>query len=130
MIYKFFTGTLLVCLIFVQIVSSGPLTENDVNEAFNNPKKALEDSITEVENYFESVQGKKCQRDSDCASISYCDAFSGESITETTGDFECKINIWFYLVVVIIAMVLLSSLCSCICCPCCCVYKCIKSCCC
>merc|ERR1712212_895418 len=104
------TGTLLVCLICLHSVSSSPLTEN--------------------ESYFESVYGKKCLQDSDCAPVSYCDAFSGKSISEITGDFECKIQVWLYLVVGIIALVIFSSLCSCLCCPCCCIYKCVKSCCC
>ena len=44
-----------------------------MNDAVENSKKALEDTFTEAENYFESVQGKKCLQDSDCAAISYCD---------------------------------------------------------
>ena len=44
-----------------------------MNDAVENSKKAIEDTLTEAENYFESVQGKKCLQDSDCAAISYCD---------------------------------------------------------
>ena len=55
-----------------------PLTEDEVKQGLENTEQEIKDALAGAENYVESIlpesiQGKKCMKDTDCSPISYCD---------------------------------------------------------
>ena len=54
------------------------MTEDEVKQGLENTEQEIKDVLSGAENYVESIlpesiQGKKCTKDTDCSMISYCD---------------------------------------------------------
>ena len=54
------------------------MTEDEVKQGLENTEQEIKDVLAGAENYVESIlpesiQGKKCTKDTDCSFISYCD---------------------------------------------------------
>merc|ERR1712083_766644 len=66
--FKFLTGNLLLaCLISAQIVSSVPLTEDEVKQGLENTEQEIKDVLAGAEDYVESIlpesiQGKSARK--------------------------------------------------------------------
>ena len=54
------------------------MTEDEVKQGLENTEQEIKDVLAGAEDYVESIipesiQGKKCTKDTDCSFISYCD---------------------------------------------------------
>ena len=95
-------------------------TEDDINEAFADAKD-------EIDGFFASFWGKICVVDENCMKyVAYCDRKTG-----LTGvDGQCRPNIWVWLVLAGIAILLIGSCVCCLLCGLCkCIYDCLCCCC-
>ena len=119
--FLYFTNILKDCLNFHTLANRELLgAQDDINKAFGDAKD-------EIDGFFATVVGKACVLDDNCMKhVSYCEKSEGF----TGVDGQCRPNIWVWLV---LAGVLLLLVGSCVCCLLCglckCLYNCLCCCC-
>lgn len=111
----------------IVLISCGFLASRELLDAQDDINKAFSDAQEDINGFFASFWGKKCVVNDNCLQhMAYCDKDAG--ITGLDG--ECRPNIWVWLVLAVIALLLVGSCVCCIICGLCkCLYNCLCCCC-
>ena len=96
--------------------------EDDIGKAFSEAKDYSDDARREIDDWFDRFWGMKCISNGQCAEpIAFCDTNEGLGYWQDVRSQECRPNVWGWLILAGIGLVLVGSF---VCCIICCLCKC------
>jgi len=116
-------------LLSLAVVVSARTASRELLDAQDDINRAFGDAKDEIDGFFASFWGQRCVTDDGCMKyVAYCDKDAGitAGITGIGVDGECRPNIWVWLVLAGIALLLVGSCVCCLLCGLCkCLYRCL-----